>query len=134
MLEVSREVDLVTASSDMLDFEISEANMIKCLGVIEDFVNKAQIYAAYKNNEKNPAARALLLESLPEKQHSKDTHLKDLLEIKDDTEDPEIDESKVPLKLPYLRERARQLFSKRGMETTNRSMSFRRDVRSVTPH
>jgi hypothetical protein len=128
MLEVSREVDLVTASSDMLDFEISEANMIKCLGVIEDFVNKAQIYAAYKNNEKNPAARALLLESLPEKQHSKDTHLKD------DTEDPEIDESKVPLKLPYLRERARQLFSKRGMETTNRSMSFRRDVRSVTPH
>jgi hypothetical protein len=118
----------------MLDFEISEANMIKCLGVIEDFVNKAQIYAAYKNNEKNPAARALLLESLPEKQHSKDTHLKDLLEIKDDTEDPEIDESKVPLKLPYLRERARQLFSKRGMETTNRSMSFRRDVRSVTPH
>ena len=134
MLEVSREVDLVTANSDILDSEISEAYMIKYLGMIEDFVNKAQIYAAYKNNEKNPASKALLLESLPEKQHSKDMHLKDLLEIKDDTEDPEIDESKVPLKLPYLRERARHLFSKRGMEASSRSMSFRRDIRSVTPH
>lgn len=133
MIEVSQDMN-ISSSIQTLDIsDFSEANMLKFLGQIEGYVNKAQIYTAYKNKEKNPATKALLLDSLPEKQQTKDMCLKDLLDIKDEIEDPELEDSKVPLKLPYLRERAKKLFTRRGIEPNSQSMSFRRDTRSVTP-
>ncbi|CAG9332961.1 unnamed protein product [Blepharisma stoltei] len=125
-------IQLTTSYVDSINFEsLTEDNILPILGQIEEYLSYILISVAYHKNDKHPVLKPIALDILQEKSFAiTPTSISNIFDFKDLYEDEEIDDSRAPLPLYELKEKAKFILE---TKTSASSRGLLSGLRSRTP-